>query len=496
MFSPLMTTAAPTTSSALSRRQLLGILGAGAALSTAPRVWAQAAPAGGKPSQGRMVVVFLRGAYDGLSAFVPYADADYYKLRPTIAIAAPDGNASTAIKLDDTFALHPSMAVLMPLWQQGVLSFVPAAGMPAPNRSHFDAQYQMETGHSGKTSGASGWINTLAGMNTAPAALGLNKTPSALEVNKTPSALEVNKTPSALEVNKAPSALGVGEANPAILAGNAKVKLIPQGQAAERVGVLANNNTRQALLDLYAGNDKLSTAFRQGAGSRMKSAQELSAEKNTIDSRRTMATREQANMVNRKLDKDGTPSNSAAQNAQMQAASNGAADPVGLQLDAQHLGTLMRNDRNLSLGFLSAGGWDTHANQGNATGQLADRLGNLAKGIVQLRQEFSEPDDTIVVMSEFGRTSAENGTRGTDHGFGNALWLLGNRIQGGQWHGKWTGLARGNLNDNRDLPAHHDYRAVLAQVLRGTFGLSDSALATVLPGAQWDAGLDSLLRKA
>ena len=478
MFSPLMTTAAPTISSTLSRRQLLGILGAGAALSTAPRVWAQAAPAGGKPSQGRMVVVFLRGAYDGLSAFVPYADADYYKLRPTIAIAAPDGNASTAIKLDDTFALHPSMAVLMPLWQQGVLSFVPAAGMPAPNRSHFDAQYQMETGHSGKTSGASGWINTLAGMNTAPAALGLNKTPSALEVNKTP------------------SALGVGEANPAILAGNAKVKLIPQGQAAERVGVLANNNTRQALLDLYAGNDKLSTAFRQGAGSRMKSAQELSAEKNTIDSRRTMATREQANMVNRKLDKDGTPSNSAAQNAQMQAASNGAADPVGLQLDAQHLGTLMRNDRSLSLGFLSAGGWDTHANQGNATGQLADRLGNLAKGIVQLRQEFSEPDDTIVVMSEFGRTSAENGTRGTDHGFGNALWLLGNRIQGGQWHGKWTGLARGNLNDNRDLPAHHDYRAVLAQVLRGTFGLSDSALATVLPGAKWDASLDSLLRKA
>ncbi len=478
MFSPLMTTAAPTTSSTLSRRQLLGILGAGAALSTAPRAWAQAAPAGGKPSQGRMVVVFLRGAYDGLSAFVPYADADYYKLRPTIAIAAPDGNASTAIKLDDTFALHPSMAVLMPLWQQGVLSFVPAAGMPAPNRSHFDAQYQMETGHNGKTSGASGWINTLAGMNTAPAALGLNKTPSALEVNKTP------------------SALGVGEANPAILAGNAKVKLIPQGQAAERVGVLANNNTRQALLDLYAGNDKLSTAFRQGAGSRMKSAQELSAEKNTIDSRRTMATREQANMVNRKLDKDGTPSNSAAQNAQMQAASNGAADPVGLQLDAQHLGTLMRNDRSLSLGFLSAGGWDTHANQGNATGQLADRLGNLAKGIVQLRQEFSEPDDTIVVMSEFGRTSAENGTRGTDHGFGNALWLLGNRIQGGQWHGKWTGLARGNLNDNRDLPAHHDYRAVLAQVLRGTFGLSDSALATVLPGAKWDASLDSLLRKA
>jgi uncharacterized protein (DUF1501 family) len=456
MFSP----SSFATSPSLSRRQLLHTLGAGIALSTAPHVWAQAAPHGAQSGQGRMVVVFLRGAYDGLSAFVPYADADYYKLRPTIAIAAPDGNANTALKLDDTFAMHPSMAALMPLWQQGVLSFVPAAGMPTPNRSHFDAQYQMETGHSGKTSGASGWINSLAGLN------------------------------------KAPTALGVGEANPAILSGNAKVKLIPQGQAAERVGVLANATTRQALLDLYAGNDTVSTAFRQGADSRMQSAKELSTEKTALDARRAMAVREQANMMDRKLDKDGTPANTAAQNAQMQAASNGAADPVGLQLDAQHLGTLMRNDRTLSLGFLSAGGWDTHANQGSVTGQLADRLGNLAKGIAQLRQEFSEPNDTIVVMSEFGRTSAENGTKGTDHGFGNAMWLLGNRVQGGQWHGQWTGLARGNLNENRDLPAHHDYRAVLAQVLRGTFALPDTALANVLPGAKWDSGLDKLMRKA
>ena len=62
-----------------------------------------------------------------------------------------------------------------------------------------------------------------------------------------------------------------------------------------------------------------------------------------------------------------------------------------------------------------------HANQGAATGQLANNLGNLARGIAQLRQDFSEPGDVVVVMSEFGRTSAENGTRGTDHGFGNAM---------------------------------------------------------------------------
>ena len=442
----------------VSRRQWLQGLGAGIALTplVTRNVWAQAAaPGTRKPGQGRLVVVLLRGAYDGLSAFVPYADADYYALRPNIAIPAPDGTAQTSLKLDNSFALHPSLSALLPLWQQGVLSFVPAAGLPAPNRSHFDAQYQMEVAQTNKTSVAPGWLNRLA-------------------------ALHKSATPSVL-------AMGVGEANPAILAGDAPVKLIPRGQAAERTGVLASANTRQALMDLYAGTDSLSMAFRKGSSSRIQSAQELTDEKIAVGERRRMDTA---------LDRDGTPANPQVQSAQMLAASNGATDPVGLQLDAQHLGTLMRNDRNLEIGFLSAGGWDTHANQGNATGQLANNLGNLAAGLAQLRQHFQEPGDVILVMSEFGRTSAENGTRGTDHGFGNALWLIGNRVNGGKWHGHWTGLARGNLNESRDLPAHHDYRAVLAQVFKRNFAMSDSALATLLPGANWDARLDGLMRKA
>jgi uncharacterized protein (DUF1501 family) len=444
----------------LQRRRLVG-LGALSALSLAePGVWAQALPASRSGLDGgRLIVVFLRGAYDGLSAFVPYADKDYYALRPNIAIAAPDGTTQTALKLDKTFALHPALAPLLPLWQQGVLGFVPAAGLPAPNRSHFDAQYQMEIAQGGKTSSAPGWLNTTAGLGKAAA-------PGA-------------------------TALGVGEANPAILGGQAAVRLIPRGQSAERTGVLANDRTRQALMDLYAGDDKISEAFRQGAGSRMQSAQELTEQKNA---RAEKMAEDSKRMADKRLDRDGTPGNPQALNAQMQAASNGAADPVGLQLDAQHLGTLMRNDRKLRLGFLSAGGWDTHANQGAATGQLANNLGNLARGIAQLRQDFSEPGDVVVVMSEFGRTSAENGTRGTDHGFGNAMWLMGNRVAGGRWHGQWTGLAQ--LNEGRDLPAHHDYRAVLAQVLRGTFSFGDAQLADVLPGARWDKRLDGLFVKA
>jgi uncharacterized protein (DUF1501 family) len=339
---------------ALQRRSVLG-LGALSALSLAcgvPRVWAQTVPAGRQGLDGgRLVVVFLRGAYDGLSALVPYADTDYYAMRPNIAIAAPDGTAQTGIRLDRTFALHPALSALMPLWQQGVLGFVPAAGLPAPNRSHFDAQYQMEIAQSGKTSSAPGWLNNTALLaKTSPGSA---------------------------------AALGVGEVNPAILGGQAAVRLIPRGQSAERTGVLANDRTRQALLDLYAGDDKISEAFRQGAGSRMQSAQELTMQRTE---RAEQIAQDSRRMADKRLDRDGTPANPQAQTAQMLAASNGAADPVGLQLDAQHLGTLMRNDRKLRLGFLSAGGWDTHANQGAVSGQLANNFGNLARGIAQLRR--------------------------------------------------------------------------------------------------------------
>jgi uncharacterized protein (DUF1501 family) len=427
-----------------SRRTWIQSVGLVSATALMPHVWAQRAPAGS--SQGRLVVVFLRGAYDGLSALVPYADKDYYAIRPSIAIAAPDGTRDTALKLNDQWALHPAFTPLLPLWQQGVMAAIPCAGLPKPNRSHFDAQYLMEIGLPEKSSTPVGWLNKLAASSPA-------------------------------------TAIGVGESNPAILAGLAPVKLIPRGEQAERVGVLAQERQRNALMDLYAGTDAVSVAFRQGAGSRMQTSQELMNERNMV-------------MQQRALDKDGTPQNTVAQQAQMNAASNGAGDPVGLALDAQHLATLMRNDRSLRLGFLSAGGWDTHANQGAVTGQLAGNLGNLARGLAQLRNDFDQPGDVIVVMSEFGRTSAENGTRGTDHGFGNAMWLIGNRVNGGKTHGQWSGLARGNLNENRDLPAHHDYRAALAQVLRSTFGTSDSQLQNLLPGSSWDAGLDGVMKRA
>ena len=420
----------------LPRRQFLSTLLAAGGVWAVPSAWAQTQ---GADSNGRLVVVFLRGAYDGLSAFVPHGDRNYYALRPNIAIAAPDGSQQTTIKLDETFGLHPALAPLHGLWQQGVLAVIPAAGSPDSTRSHFDAQHQWEIGIPGHSGAGAGWLNTLAGWRTGGAALA-----PASQAN----------------------ALGVGEANPQILSGDAPVQLVPRGQAATRQGALGDARTREVMMKLYAGQDGLSQAFRAGAQSRMQTAQTLSNE---------MAD----------------PAMTAQE---MQAANNGAGSAQGLLLDAQHLGTLMRRDRNLRLGFLSAGGWDTHANQGAATGALANNLGNLAAALVQLRRDFSEPNDVVVVCSEFGRTSAENGTRGSDHGHGNALWLMGNRVNGGRWHGQWSGLAQGNLHEGRDLPVHHDFRGVFAQVLRSTQGLASGDISRLFPGFAWDIALDGLMR--
>lgn len=401
------------------RRRLLAGLAAAAGASLLPGAWARSAPS---LKGGRLVVVFLRGAYDGLSATIPYNDTDYYRDRPSIAILAPDGTARTAIQLDQTFALHPALAPIMPLWREGVLTFIPASGSPDPTRSHFEAQTHWELGMPGKSNAARGWLNALA-------------------------AISDGGTPSV-------TAIGVGDANPRILSGPAPVRLIAKGKAAVTEGALGDSQTRQALLDLYQGHDMISRTFKQGADSRLSSARQLAAE--------------------------------------VQAAEGGQS-VVGLQLDARHLGTLMRSDRTLRLGFLSAGGWDTHANQGSVTGGLARSFSNLATVLVQLRSDFSEPGDVIAVISEFGRTCAENGTRGTDHGHGNTLWLLGNRIQGGRWHGSWSGLGLGNRYEGRDLPVHHDFRSIFAQVLHASFGLGESHLQEIFPGSNFDRRLDGMI---
>src|SRR5204863_4937408 len=140
-------------------------------------------------------------------------------------------------------------------------------------------------------------------------------------------------------------------------------------------------------------------------------------------------------------------------------------------------------DVGLEVAFADVGGWDTHVNQGSSQGQLANRLEDFSRSLAALVTDLgSRMADTVVLtMSEFGRAVGENGNRGTDHGHGNAMMIIGGgNVRGGKVYGRWPGLAREQRYDGRDLAVTTDFRSVFAEVVRGHLGVMDTR--TIFPG--------------
>ena len=140
-----------------------------------------------------------------------------------------------------------------------------------------------------------------------------------------------------------------------------------------------------------------------------------------------------------------------------------------------------------NLGFVDVGGWDTHVNQGGATGYLAGRLAELGRGLAGFADEIGPADwdrTSVVVISEFGRTFHENGDRGTDHGHGGAFWVLGGGVKGGRIVGRQVELIAANLNQDRDYPVLNEYRAVLGGLFARMYGLPPARLQAVFPQTQ------------
>ena len=144
----------------------------------------------------------------------------------------------------------------------------------------------------------------------------------------------------------------------------------------------------------------------------------------------------------------------------------------------------MKSNLGVEAAFSDIGGWDTHQNQGNVTGQLANRLKEFADTIAAFWKDMGDASEniTLVTMSEFGRTAHQNGTGGTDHGHANAMFVLGGDVKGGKVYGKWPGLAEHQLNEGRDLAVTTDYRMVLGEIVAKTIGAKD--LGHTFPGAR------------
>ncbi|MBB5190841.1 uncharacterized protein (DUF1501 family) [Silvimonas terrae] len=380
---------------------------------------ATAAP--GAPAGKRLVVIMLRGAVDGLNVVTPYGDPGYYAARSSIALGKP-GADNGVLDLDGYFGLHPALAPLLPLWQSGQLGFVHASGSPDSTRSHFDAQDYMESGTPGRKATQDGWMNRLLGQLPPSAQTGGLR------------------------------AVSVGPVLPRIYAGSNPVANMPAGSAATKPTVLDRPAIGDAFARMYAGDDKLAATWQEGRAAHEQMMNSMTASNDDLDK-------------------------------EMQAANNGAPLPDGFPNDAAHLAILLRHDNHIQLAFMALGGWDTHANQGNATGQLANRLRPLGQGLAAFTRQMGPAmnDTVVVVMSEFGRTVHQNGNGGTDHGHGNVMWVLGGDVAGGKVHGQWPGLSGGNLHDGRDLAITTDFRAVLAQVAERHLLLPDAHLAALFP---------------
>jgi uncharacterized protein (DUF1501 family) len=176
--------------------------------------------------------------------------------------------------------------------------------------------------------------------------------------------------------------------------------------------------------------------------------------------------------------------------AEMDAASRDAPTAKGFELEARRVARLMRE--SYRIGFVDIGGWDTHVNQGGSAGYLASRLEELGRGLAAFAQEMAAEwrQTTVVVMTEFGRTFRQNGNRGTDHGHGSVLWVLGGGVRGGRIAGDQVRLEAATLFQNRDLPVLNDYRSVLAGLFARQFALNPADLNRVFPGVRaQDLGL-------
>jgi uncharacterized protein (DUF1501 family) len=148
----------------------------------------------------------------------------------------------------------------------------------------------------------------------------------------------------------------------------------------------------------------------------------------------------------------------------------------------REIAQLIKANVGMEIAFADVGGWDTHVNQGAATGQLANRLGDFAQSIAALVTDLGDRMENVVIltMSEFGRMARENGNGGTDHGHAGAMFAIGGSIKGGKVHGKWPGLAPEQLYEGRDLALTTDFRAVFSEIASRHLGATK--LDAVFPG--------------
>jgi uncharacterized protein (DUF1501 family) len=405
----------------MQRRHVLHVgaaaLAGGLALG-ATRTWAASDASG---IDTRLLVVFLRGAYDACNVLVPQTSF-YAESRPNIAIARPGAGANAALAFDANWALMPALqSTLYPRIQAGEVAFVPFAGIDDLSRSHFETQDRVELGL------------PLPGEHVDPGAPRPDTTQGFL--NRLAQELGAR-------LDSDQRVMAFTDRLPTVLQGRRMVANTSLG----RTGKPATDARQAALLQrMYAG-----TTLEKGVSEGLDTQRQVAAE---------MA-------------------------AEMQQASRNAVSPKGFELEATRIARLMREQVRIGFVDVGGWdthvgqGGATGALAGRIT-ELSRGLDTFAREMGPAWR-----DTVVVVISEFGRTFKENGNRGTDHGHGSAYWVLGGGVKGGVRGEQVALTGPAALNQGRDWPVLNEYRAVFGGLFRRMYGLDDEQLQRVFPGGR------------
>jgi len=385
-----------------TRRQMLKAFGCFAAVAGLPGLALGAVPG----SERRLVLVFLRGGMDGLSAVPAYGDPDFHAPRGELAIAPP-GEAGGALRLDALFGLSPHLPEMHRLYEARELAVLHAVATPYRERSHFDAQNLLENGTARPFARDAGWLNV------------------------------------ALAERAGTGGVALGPNVPLVLRGPAPVGSWSPSRLPE-----PDADLLERLAALYRNDPLLAQPF---AAAR--------AEQGMMEGQRGAAGGQQV-----------------------------------VQL-AQAAGTFLARADGPRVAALDFGGWDSHANQAGEYSPLTRSLRLLDRVVATLKSSLGDAwrNTAVLVVTEFGRTVAVNGSRGTDHGTAGAAFAAGGAVRGGRVIADWPGLAPRALYEGRDLRPTLDLRALFKAALAAQLGLGEAALeARVFPDSRAVRPLEGL----
>lgn len=373
-----------------------------------------------------LVVVFQRGGCDGLNVVVPYTEPNYYRIRPTIAIPAPDaGKPNSALDLDGHFGLDPNMTGFHQLFQEGALAVMPTTHYDNASRSHFSSQHYIETGkplsRMGQQPDDDGWLNRHMQTQVLPSSF------RAVSMGRNEIAQSLVGAADAKTIsNLGDFGLGIDE--------NEQTMLL------QRIDQVYNQPAGELT------NHQLLQRFGSGL------VQDL-------------------NVIGQIREQEYIPD-------------NGVVYPGnGLGNDLRQIAQLIKANVGLEIATVSIGGWDTHSNQAN---RLPPNLGRFSDAITAFYRDMGSMMSDVVVLTatEFGRTSYENGSQGTDHGYASSWFAMGGGIQGGIY-GDWPGVEDDQLRNGRFLESTIDCHDIYGDILVNH--MLNNNLDAVLPGHNYQS---------